>query len=205
MKKIVSLILSLTVCLSLCVCAKACDCGCEYCCGANAGNTMATSTQQEQISEENTESAKKEEADSDVAYRFDGTSTGDVTVEEVVVRPHTVGYDGGYFFDWEMKVRNTGSEDTIPDETVLRVWFRYLDENGDVIAETQSEAGRYSPVKSGQAEWIQINTRLGSMDSSEVEATAFIEIFAYTKKVRTKPEVFYEEPILIDIREFVKE
>ena len=109
------------------------------------------------------------------------------------------------FFDWEMKVRNTGSEDTIPDETVLRVWFRYLDENGDVIAETQSEAGKYSPVKSGQAEWIQINSRLGEMDSSEVEATAFIEIFAYTKKVRTKPEVYYEEPILIDIRDFVKE
>lgn len=200
MKKGISFILALVMCLSLCACSKECDCGCAYCCGENVKNIIETSVLPSQEPEEGVTNA-----DSDVAYRFDGTNTGDVTVEEVVVRPHTVGYDGGYFFDWEMKVRNTGSEDTIPDETVLRVWFRYLDENGDVIAETQSEAGKYSPVKSGQAEWIQINTRLGSMDSSEVEATAFIEIFAYTKKVRTKPEVYYENPILIDIRNFVKE
>ncbi len=192
MKKYMPLMLALLMCFCLCSCG-------------NKENASVESKQNGQGSTFITESVKKEDEDSDVAYRFDGTTTGDITVEEVVVRPHTVGYDGGYFFDWEMKVRNTGSEDTIPDETVLRVWFRYLDENGDVIAETQSEAGKYSPVKSGQAEWIQINTRLGSMDSSEVEATAFIEIFAYTKKVRTKPEVYYEEPILIDIREFVKE
>ena len=194
MKQIVSFALVLALCLGLCACG-------------NAQNTTNSSKETFAQQGNNTivETTKQEEADNDVAYRFDGTNTGDVTVEEVVVRPPTVGDDGGYFFDWEMKVRNTGSEDTIPDETVLRVWFRYLDENGDVIAETQSEAGKYSPVKSGQAEWIQINTRLGSMDSSEVEATAFIEIFAYTKKVRTKPEVYYEEPILIDIREFVKE
>lgn len=192
MKKFMPLVLALLMCACLCSC----------------GNKESASAENKKTEQENvvtTEVVTKEDKDSNVAYRFDGTTTGDVTVEEVVVRPHTVGYDGGYFFDWEMKVRNTGGEDTIPDETVLRVWFRYLDENGDVIAETQSEAGKYSPVKSGQAEWIQINTRLGSMDSSEVEATAFIEIFAYTKKVRTKPEVYYEEPILIDIREFVKE
>lgn len=192
MKKFMPLVLALLMCACLCSC----------------GNKESASAENKNTEQENvvtTEVVTKEDKDSNVAYRFDGTTTGDVTVEEVVVRPHTVGYDGGYFFDWEMKVRNTGNEDTIPDETVLRVWFRYLDENGDVIAETQSEAGKYSPVKSGQAEWIQINTRLGSMDSSEVEATAFIEIFAYTKKVRTKPEVYYEEPILIDIREFVKE
>lgn len=192
MKKFMPLVLALLMWACLCSC----------------GNKESASAENKKTEQENvvtTEVVTKEDKDSNVAYRFDGTTTGDVTVEEVVVRPHTVGYDGGYFFDWEMKVRNTGNEDTIPDETVLRVWFRYLDENGDVIAETQSEAGKYSPVKSGQAEWIQINTRLGSMDSSEVEATAFIEIFAYTKKVRTKPEVYYEEPILIDIREFVKE
>jgi len=192
MKKFIPLVIALFMCACLCSCG-------------NKESASAKSQKTEQQNVATTEVVTKEDKDSDVAYRFDGTTTGDVTVEEVVVRPHTVGYDGGYFFDWEMKVRNTGSEDTIPDETVLRVWFRYLDENGDVIAETQSEAGKYSPVKSGQAEWIQINTRLGSMDSSEVEATAFIEIFAYTKKVRTKPEVYYEEPILIDIREFVKE
>lgn len=192
MRKFMPLVLALLMCACLCSC----------------GNKENTSAESKQTPHENvapTEKVTEEDKDADVAYRFDGTTTGDVTVEEVVVRPHTIGYDGGYFFDWEMKVRNTGSEDTIPDETVLRVWFRYLDENGDVIAETQSEAGKYSPVKSGQAEWIQINSRLGEMDSSEVEATAFIEIFAYTKKVRTKPEVYYEEPILIDIRDFVKE
>lgn len=192
MKKFMPLVLALLMCVCMCSC----------------GNKESASVENKETEQDNvvtTENVTEEDKDSDVAYRFDGTTTGDVTVEEVVVRPHTIGYDGGYFFDWEMKVRNTSSEDTIPDETVLRVWFRYLDENGDVIAETQSEAGKYSPVKSGQAEWIQINTRLGEMDSSEVEATAFIEIFAYTKKVRTKPEVYYEEPILIDIRDFVKE
>jgi len=194
MIKIISLVLALIICLGLCAC----------------GNTKSPSDNKDvqPVEQENTimtEALEQEDPDNDVAYRFDGTNTGDVTIEEVVVRPHTVGHDGTLFFDWEMKVRNTGSEDTIPDETVLRVWFRYLDENGDIIAETQDEAGKYSPVKSGQAEWIQINSRLGSMDSSEVEATAFIEIVAYTKKVRTKPEVYYEEPILIDIREFVKE
>lgn len=192
MKKFMPLVLALLMCVCMCSC----------------GNKESASVENKETEQDNvvtTENVTEEDKDSDVAYRFDGTTTGDVTVEEVVVRPHTIGRDGTLFFDWEMKVRNTGSEDTIPDETVLRVWFRYLDENGDVIAETQDEAGKYSPVKSGQAEWIQIDWRLGEMDSSEVEATAFIEIFAYTKKVRTKPEVYYEEPILIDIREFVKE
>lgn len=193
-KKLIPIVLVLIMCFCLCSCGK-------------TENTFAENGNNQTESENNiaVESAEQEDEDSDVAYRFDGTNTGDITVEEVVVRPHVIGYDGGYFFDWEMKVRNTGSEDTVPGETVLRVWFRYLDENGDVIAETLGEGGKYAPVKSGQAEWIQINTRLSSMDSSEVEATAFIEIFAYTKKVKTKPEVFYEEPILIDIREFVKE
>ena len=186
MKKFLPVVLAYLLCFCLCAC----------------GNGEKQTTQEIDVMPENT---TQEDADADVAYRFDGTNTGDVTVEEVVVRPHVVGFDGGYFFDWEMKVRNTGSEDTIPGETALRVWFRYLDENGDVIAQTVEEAGKYAPIKSGQAEWIQINTRLGSMDSSEVEATAFIEIYAYTRKVKTKPEVFYEEPILIDIREFVKE
>ena len=190
MKKFKAFAVVFITCLCLCACR-------------NDGKTAKDSGIPETEAEIVTEAILQE--DNHVAYRFDGTVTGDVTVEEVVVRPHTVGHDGTLFFDWEMKVRNTGSENTIPDETVLRVWFRYLDENGDVIAETQSEAGKYAPVKSGQAEWIQINTRLGTMDSSEVEATAFIEIFAYTKKVRTKPEVYYEEPIIIDIREFVTE
>jgi len=192
MKKFMPLVLALLMCACLCSC----------------GDKESASVESQKAEQENvatTEIVTEEDNDSDVAYQFDGTVTGDVTVEEVVVRPHTVGHDGSLFFDWEMKVRNTGNEDTIPDETVLRVWFRYLDENGDVIAETQDEAGKYSPVKSGQAEWIQIDGRISDMDSSEVEATAFIEIFAYTKKVRTKPEVFYEEPILIDIRDFVKE
>lgn len=192
MKKFMPFVLALFMCACLCSC----------------GNKESVSAENQKAEPENaatTEFVTEEAKDSDVAYRFDGTTTGDVTVEEVVVHPHTVGHDGSLFFNWEMKVRNTGSEDTIPDETVLRVWFRYLDENGDIIAETQDEAGKYSPVKSGQAEWIQINGRISDMDSSEVEATAFIEIFAYTKKVRTKPEAFYEEPILIDIRDFVKE
>lgn len=194
MKKLISFVMVLVICFGL------------YACGSTESTpNEKTETPPTQESTIMTETAPTEDPDKDVAYRFDGTNTGDITVEEVVVRPHTIGRDGTLFFDWEMKVRNTGSEDTIPDETVLRVWFRYLDENGDVIAETQDEAGKYSPVKSGQAEWIQIDWRLGEMDSSEVEATAFIEIFAYTKKVRTKPEVYYEEPILIDIREFVKE
>jgi len=184
--------------LALLMCACLCSCG-----DKESASVESQKAEQENVA--TTEIVTEEDNDSDVAYQFDGTVTGDVTVEEVVVRPHTVGHDGSLFFDWEMKVRNTGNEDTIPDETVLRVWFRYLDENGDVIAETQDEAGKYSPVKSGQAEWIQIDGRISDMDSSEVEATAFIEIFAYTKKVRTKPEVFYEEPILIDIRDFVKE
>ena len=199
MKKMISLILALAICFSLIACG-------------NAENT-SDAKEEQQMEQESTfmteapvqEETVQEDPDKDVAYRFNGINTGDVTVEEVVVRPHTVGHDGTLFFNWEMKVRNTGSEDTIPDETVLRVWFRYLDENGDVIDETQDEAGKYAPVKIGQAEWIQIDGRISSMDSSEVAATAFIEIFAYTKKVRTKPEVFYEEPILIDIREFVKE
>lgn len=139
------------------------------------------------------------------AYRFDGTVTGDVTVEEIVVRPHKVGSDGTLYFDWEMKVRNTGNKDTVPNETVLRVWFHYLDENGDIIEDTLGEAGSKSPVKSGQAEWIQKSGRLSTMDSSEVEATAFIEIYGYTVKRAGIADVYYEEPILVDIREFVKE
>jgi hypothetical protein len=59
-------------------------------------------------------------------------------------------------------------------------------------------------VKAGQASWIQKNGRLSTMDSSEVEATTFIEIYAYTMKRAGSPDVYYDEPILVDIRDFVK-
>ena len=197
MKKFAALILALMVCL--------CACGKEE----NAQTNVKVDQTVEdngavhsQVTIQETDGEKKE--DKGPAFRFDGTATGDVTVEEVVVRPHKVGSDGTLYFDWEMKVRNTSGKDTVPGETVLRVWFHYLDENGDIIEDTLGEAGDHSPVKAGQASWIQKNGRLSTMDSSEVEATAFIEIYAYTMKRAGSPDVYYDEPILVDIRDFVK-
>ena len=97
------------------------------------------------------------ESEDQAAYTFEGEPTDLLTIEMVEIQPATVSYlkDKPEFFTWRAKVRNTSGKDLPMKESSMRVWYRYLDENEDILWSTYLTGGYKSEVKSGRAEWLE--------------------------------------------------
>ena len=181
MKKILSLLLVLVMGLSLCACGD-----------VKTENTTSTDTA-------SSNSSSKEEEKRYVAYEFDGRINDALTVEEVVLMPQN--RNDWKMCAWKMKVRNTSEEDLKMNESSMRIWYQYLDDNGDKLFENYVTGGYSSTIKAGEAEWIEETGRPGSWTNEDVEKMATIKIYAYTTTLRGSPEHEFSEPIIINIKD----
>ena len=190
MKKIISLFLALVLCLSLCAC------------GSGDTDTVVQNTTDEQSTQQSTEtSIGQEDSGKYVAYTYDGEEVDLFTVEEVVLMPESYS-NGTIALNWKMKVRNTSGEDLLMKESSMRVWYRYLDENGDTLFSNYSSAGYSNTIKAGKAEWIDCSGTPAGWDNADIENVAYIEIYGYTNTLHGSPDYEFTNYITIDISEF---
>ena len=190
MKKVTSLFLALVMCLSLCACGKTPE--------PPVQNTpvVITPSIEEGSLYDDTESSQY------TAFVYEGDPVDALTVEEVVLMPEYVPFDGSVYLKWKMKVRNTSGADIPMKESSMRVWYRYLDKNEDTMFSLYDTAGYSSTIKDGRAEWIEITEQPAEWTNKEVLNVAYIEIYAYTISLHGAPDFEFSEPVLIDVRDY---
>ena len=176
MKKVLSLILigAMILCLSSC--------------GRETNNT--------------TNSAEKKD-ERYVAYKSDKKTNDLVTVEEVVLIPKYYS-DDDYCCGWKMKVRNTSGKDLLMKESAIRVWYSYLDENGDKMHNGYGSEGYHETIKNGEAVWIDETGILSGWTKEDTDTMKTIKIYGYGIELHGSPDYEFEEPIMIDIHDFVE-
>lgn len=189
MKKNITLLLIAIMCLSLCAC------------GVESENNTTEATIPQDITA-NTDNIDIQENDGKyTAYTYDGDAIDLFTIEEVVLMPQSFS-DGSIALRWKMKVRNTSGEDLLMKDSSMRVWYRYLDKNGDELWSNYISGGYSNTIKDGDAEWLEVMVTPNGWSNADVASVAFIEIYGYTNTLHGSPDYEFEKYITIDVREF---
>lgn len=190
MKKTLSLLLAFIMCLSLCACGKTHESPAQ-----NNPVVMMPPIEEGPLTEDDAENSQY------TAFIYEGDPVDALTVEEVVLMPEYMPFDGSIYLNWKMKIRNTSGADIPMKESSMRVWYRYLDENEDSLYELYGTAGYSSTVKDGRAEWIDVSGHPAEWTNNDVLDIAYVEIYAYTISLHGSPDYEFTEPVLIDVRE----
>ena len=142
---------------------------------------------------------------SQITYTNTNEPEGFLMVEEVIVKPAIVAKrEDAQYFSWRMKVRNISDQDLLATEDSMHVWYRYLDDNMDIVYTSSEQGGYQTDLPSGKAEWLEIPDYRFPVQwgKEEMESIAYIEIYGYNFKVNYgTPKYEIAEPILIDLRE----
>ena len=198
MKKIFSSLLVFSVMLSLCACGRK---------PVNEPQNAPAAT--EETVEVPVIEDKKEESRY-VAYKSDGKSNDLLTVEEVVLMPEYFP-DGDYYCTWKVKVKNTTGADLVMGESGMKIWYSYLDENGNVmydgnIISGYSDKGEMSEtndtIKSFMSEWIKESGRPAGWTKEESARMKTIKIYGYCIDLGSGPDYEFEEPIIINLSDY---
>lgn len=195
MKKILVILLTLNMIVSL------------VACGGNASTTeSSTATSDKPVAENVSNGSSKETEEADdgnyTAYAYDGEPIDLFTIEEVVLMPTAHSADSPCLY-WKMKVRNTSGEDIPMKEASMRVWYRYLDKNEDILWDNYMTAGYDSTIKDGRAEWMEMNGVPSGWTADDVKNIEYIEIFGYTNTLHGAPDYEFTNPVLIKVSDFV--
>lgn len=189
MKKALSLLLALVMCLSLCACGGG---------NSNTPDTPVGSNNPVVNDEASQDSGQY------VAYSYDGEPTDLLTIEEVILMPERWPeiLGGDLYLNWKVKVRNTSGED-IGIGSYMCIWYSFLDENEDIVLADLLMGDSSVSTRNGKAEWLQyIHTVPAGWTNEICESIAYIEIYGYAFSDFSKPQYIFEEPVLIDLREF---
>ena len=156
----------------------------------------------EDVADNGTSSTVEEKAP---AYEFDGVTKDLLTIETVEVEPYSLYHlNNAQFFSWKMKVRNTSGNDLTMNKSSMRIWYRYLDENEDTLWSNYLTGGYSSTVKNGRAEWIEESSFPYGWGKKEFDEVVFLEIYGYTTTLHGSPDYEFENPILINVKEYLK-
>lgn len=152
----------------------------------------------------NDEASQDSDAGQYVAYAYDGEPTDLLTIEEVILMPErwSESLGGDLYLNWKMKVRNTSGED-IGIGSYMCIWYSFLDENEDIVLADLLMGDSSVSTRNDRAEWLEsINTVPAGWTNEMCESIAYIEIYGYGFSNFSKPQYEFENPVLIDIREF---
>ena len=192
MKKTISLLVALVLCLSLCAC------------GGDSTNTLNKEGEAVITIPETGEVSQNVDNGQYTAYSYDGEATDLLTIEEVTLMPErwSESLGGDLFLNWKIKVRNTSGED-ISIGSYMCIWYCFLDENEDIVHSDFLMGDSDVSTRNGRAEWLEnINAVPAGWTNEMCESIAYIEIYGYSFSNFTKPQYEFENPVLIDIRDF---
>ena len=138
-----------------------------------------------------------------VAYHYEGEPTDLFTVEEIDIEPHiiTEANNANYFY-WKIKVRNTSGADLVAKESSMRIWYRLLDKNKDMLRDTYESGGYSSTIKDGQAIWLGGNSYPNGWSKEEYESVMYLEIYGYTPTLHGWPDYEFNTPIIINVYDY---
>ena len=182
-KKILALLLAAMICTSLAACGE-----------SSVQGTTGT--------KQTTTETKEENNNEYVAYTFNGEPTDPVTVEEVTLKASR-GYQEMFYMALKIKARNTSGRDLLMNESHMEVWYRYLDENKDILLDSRGNGGYFSTIKDGQATWIETGGFPQEWDNNRIESVEYIEIYGYNTTLQSSVENEFKNPILIPVKDFI--
>lgn len=152
-------------------------------------------------SNESLETYNEEESD-EYKILYTGESNGSdlLTIEEVDAKTMKIDSLDATFYQWKIKVRNTSGEDLKKNDSSMRIWYAYLDENGDKLYDSYLTGGYSTTVEKDQAEWIESNGYPSSWGKAEMDAVKTIKFYGYTTTLAGVSDHEFKFPISVDIR-----
>lgn len=123
-----------------------------------------------------------------------------LAIEEIEVAPKE--YKGEYQISWKVKVRNISGADLPMKESSMKIFFKYLDSNNDILWTSYAPGGYTSTVADGQAEWISFSSYPGGWGTKEMNKIAAIEFYAYTTSTGGSPDHEFLDPITVKVSDY---
>ena len=179
MKKILSLILALTIAFSFCACGSK----------PSTSNNGIVETDDTKAMPETTVPETTSAPEVDL-----------LAIEEIEVAPKE--YKGEYQISWKVKVRNISGADLPMKESSMKIFFKYLDNNNDILWTGYAPGGYTSTVADGQAEWISFSSYPSGWGAKEMNKIAAIEFYAYTTSTGGSPDHEFLDPITVKVSDY---
>ena len=123
-----------------------------------------------------------------------------LAIEEIEVAPKK--YKGEYQISWKIKVRNISGADLPMKESSMKIFFKYLDSNNDILWTGYAPGGYTSTVANGQAEWISFSSYPSGWGAKEMNQIAAIEFYAYTTSTGGSPDHEFIDPITVKVSDY---
>ena len=179
MKKILSLVLALIIAFSFCACGN-------KPCTSNNGIVETDDT--------------KAIPETTIPETTSAPEVDLLAIEEIEVAPKE--YKGAYQISWKVKVRNISGADLPMKESSMKIFFKYLDSNNDILWTSYAPGGYTNTVADGQAEWISFSSYPSGWGTKEMNKIAAIEFYAYTTSTGGSPAHEFLDPITVKVSDY---